>query len=239
MKAPALARTSAFAVALLGAVATAVSGLSEIEKIERLLEAVRTSQVQFIRNGQPHAAEEAERHLRSKWTAAGDSVKTAQDFIERVASGSSLTGLPYGVRLPDGSETTAREWLLARLAEIEQAGSSTPTPAPEPGAQAVLELLEASKLRFLRVESDEIELRTGPEMASHMRLKHALDGGPELSASQFIRRYCTRSFWHGTDYLVRLEDGREARLADWLEQQLQGRPLDPRQTTPDGGKTNR
>jgi hypothetical protein len=47
-------------------------------------------------------------------------VKTARDFIERVASFSGTSGKSYLIRFKDGSEMKSRDFLLADLKKIEK-----------------------------------------------------------------------------------------------------------------------
>jgi hypothetical protein len=94
--------------------------MTEREKIERLLKAVESAEGDvFIRNDARHSAKDAAEHLRSKWNAAGDEIKTADDFIDKVASKSSLSGEPYRVRLADGEEVLASDYLRDKLRAIE------------------------------------------------------------------------------------------------------------------------
>ena len=90
--------------------------VDERARIETLIDAVAKSGIVFIRNGSEHTASEAADHLRTKWSRAGDRVKTADDFIEALGSRSSQTGEPYRVRLPDGTERDAGPWLRELLA---------------------------------------------------------------------------------------------------------------------------
>jgi uncharacterized protein DUF5329 len=208
-------------------VASAMSPLTEQEKIERLLELVGTSDAVFVRNGTDHTPAEAEKHLRSKWKFAGNKIKTARDFVEKVASTSSMTGRPYLIRRKDGTETPARDWFLAALDVLER---SEPTPgaaAVEGGPEGVLALLRDSKLVFLRDEVDSVETRDGAEMAGHIRLKYVVDGSPRLETEAFIDRYCTRSVVHGTLYRVQFPDGTTKPLGQWLREQVAAGPAGP------------
>jgi hypothetical protein len=96
------------------------SALTEREKIEQLIAVIGSDDgATFIRNGAEHSPEAAADHLRSKWQAAGDAIKTADEFIEKIASKSSLSDEPYRVRLADGSEVLASEYLKEKLSQIE------------------------------------------------------------------------------------------------------------------------
>lgn len=71
-------------------------------EIEFLLNYVATSNARFIRNGNEYSAREGADHLRDKLSSAGERVKSAEDFINGVASRSYLSGKPYLVKTQDG-----------------------------------------------------------------------------------------------------------------------------------------
>lgn len=97
----------------------ALAGLSEAAQIERLIATVAALRdATFIRNGTEHSATEAAEHLRTKWQAASAQITTARQFIDEVASQSSLTGEPYQIRMADGSIIDARAFLKQHLATI-------------------------------------------------------------------------------------------------------------------------
>lgn len=94
--------------------------LPEAQKIEALIQAVADLQgAVFIRNGTKHTPKEAADHLRLKWKNAGRRVKTAPEFIQHCASGSSLSGRPYEIQLRDGRTVPARDWLWTELKRME------------------------------------------------------------------------------------------------------------------------
>jgi hypothetical protein len=89
---------------------------AEERRIGRLIEAVETLPgAQFIRNGTAHDGKAAADHLKRKLNAAGDRVRTAEDFIRLCASRSSLTGEPYRIRLADGTIQDAEVFFRGRL----------------------------------------------------------------------------------------------------------------------------
>lgn len=113
---------AAFALAFAGVPSSATAGsgaLTEWAKIQALLELVEHSQVTFTRNGVEHTPVDAWRHLERKLGAVGSRVQTARDFIDHIASRSSITGRPYPVSLPGETQVPTRDWLLDRLSEIE------------------------------------------------------------------------------------------------------------------------
>lgn len=101
--------------------------LTEAQKIELLLSRIaELDAAKFVRNGSEHGAGEAVEHLRMKWERAGgteDSTATARDFIDKVATRSSMSGKMYLIRFTDGREVPSGDWLLVQLREIERAPS--------------------------------------------------------------------------------------------------------------------
>ena len=92
----------------------------EKKKIEALIERVgQLKDVKIIRNGWSYEPATAARFLRGKWVANDAEIKTARDFIDKVASISGTSGKPYLIRFKDGRELPSREFLLAELRTIE------------------------------------------------------------------------------------------------------------------------
>jgi hypothetical protein len=110
--------------------ATAKTPLSETQKIEFLITSIENLKgAVFIRNGSEYSAEQAAHHLRMKWDSAGSKVKTAQDFIERCASKSSMSGEKYQIRFANGKIEYSQDYFNEQLAKI-----SPPAPQPSPVA---------------------------------------------------------------------------------------------------------
>jgi hypothetical protein len=104
--------------------------LSEPEKIDRLIQYVASLEgAKFIRNGEEHLPRAAADHLRRKRANAGGSIRTARQFIDELASKSSLSGEEYRVRLNDGKEISSKELLDGELNRLEGAPASTTRPA--------------------------------------------------------------------------------------------------------------
>lgn len=103
-------------------VAPAPAPASEAQLIETLIQAVANLQgAVFLRNGTEHTPQQAADHLRLKWKNAGGRVKTAPDFIRHCASGSSMSGRPYEIRLKDGRTVLARDWFWTELKRLDPA----------------------------------------------------------------------------------------------------------------------
>jgi hypothetical protein len=93
---------------------------AEKQKIETLIEQVRTlKDARFIRNGSSYNADNAATFLRRKWQANDSTVKTAREFVDKVASFSGTSGKPYLIRFKDGREIRSQEFFLAELKKIE------------------------------------------------------------------------------------------------------------------------
>ena len=93
---------------------------NERQKIEALIKFVsEMNGAKFVRNGSTYDAKAAT-FLRLKWGANDSEVKTARDFIDKIATLSGTSGKPYVIRFEDGSEMTSRDVLLAALNKIEK-----------------------------------------------------------------------------------------------------------------------
>jgi len=86
-------------------------------EIEALLSRLAASGCQFRRNGSWHKAEEAQAHLRRKLDYLVDkgAVASTEQFIERAASRSSISGRDYQVRCAGQAPVPSGEWLRAEL----------------------------------------------------------------------------------------------------------------------------
>lgn len=92
----------------------------ESQKIEAMIQDVRDlKDATFIRNGSSYNSKSAAIFLRRKWQANQSDVKTARDFIEKVATFSGTSGKPYLIRFKDGAEIYSRDFLMARLKRLE------------------------------------------------------------------------------------------------------------------------
>lgn len=85
------------------------------EEIQFLIEAVGKSGCDFIRNGDRHDSEAAVEHLQRKYRRGKRYAKTAENFIDRLASKSSISGKPYSILCEESGEHTASDWLHGTL----------------------------------------------------------------------------------------------------------------------------
>lgn len=95
---------------------------AEQVRITYLLNRIAEVEGEFIRNGTAHQPAEAVDHLRMKleraldsWFAPPKEEWTAEMFIEKLASKSSISGRPYRIRFYDGREVDAGLWLFKQL----------------------------------------------------------------------------------------------------------------------------
>ncbi len=100
---------------------------TEDQKIEKLISAVSILEGKFIRNGEEHNAHEAADHLRLKLSNAKKSLFssgknwTAEQFIDQLATKSSLSGIPYEIKLKSGKKIPSSDWLKEELKKLNSA----------------------------------------------------------------------------------------------------------------------
>ncbi|WP_447748728.1 DUF5329 domain-containing protein [Pseudomonas nicosulfuronedens] len=107
---------------LLGTTAQAAVDAKAQQEITQLLNFVEHSGCQFIRNGSEYPATEARAHLQKKldYLENKDMVSSAEDFIERAATKSSMSGQRYQVDCPAGKQDSS-VWLGDELKRLRQA----------------------------------------------------------------------------------------------------------------------
>jgi hypothetical protein len=86
-------------------------------EIAHLLSYLETSRCEFYRNGAWHDSSQARAHLEKKkdYLAKRSLIGSAEDFIERAATASSVSGEKYQVRCRPGPAVPSGEWLRAEL----------------------------------------------------------------------------------------------------------------------------
>ncbi len=98
------------------------------QEIDALLRAVGSSGCEFMRGGTAYSAAKAHEHLQQKFAYldARGQLKSAEDFIAKAATRSSMTGEPYGIRCAGANQQASDVWLQARLKALR------PHAAPPP-----------------------------------------------------------------------------------------------------------
>ena len=105
---------------------SAPTHLSEAAKIEALIASVEQLKgAVFIRNGSEYDAAKAAAHLRRKLDYAGGKVKTAEQFIDHLATGSSMTGKPYKIRFSDGHSVESAVYFREQLRRLQTPARKT------------------------------------------------------------------------------------------------------------------
>jgi len=105
------------AVLLAGPSAFAAEDARTRDEVAHLLDYLDQSGCQFSRNGTWYDAHKARAHLEEKYAylQKRDLVPSAQAFIERAASTSSMSGKPYEVRCGAGRPVPSARWLGEEL----------------------------------------------------------------------------------------------------------------------------
>ncbi len=93
-------------------------------EISGLMQALERSGCRFQRNGSWHDPAQARSHLQRKYDylLKRDLVDSSEQFIERAASRSSISGKAYRVACPGSAEQDAATWFLAQLRQLRTTG---------------------------------------------------------------------------------------------------------------------
>ncbi len=105
---------------LLASVARAEPPTSVQIEVNYLLGYIEGSGCDFYRNGTWYNSQMAQSHLRDKYKflVARNLVNTTEQFIERAATDSSLSGEPYQVRCNGSTPVTSKNWMRDKLAHF-------------------------------------------------------------------------------------------------------------------------
>jgi hypothetical protein len=98
--------------------------LTEAQKIDKLIAYIADTEAKFIRNGNEYSGADAAKHLRMKREKAGKKITTAKQFIDYLASKSSMSGEPYLMKFKNGSTLPVRDILYHQLKKLETIKSS-------------------------------------------------------------------------------------------------------------------
>jgi len=87
-------------------------------EVDYLLQDVGTSGCEFYRNGSWYDGRRAQAHLLSKYEylVARNLIGSAEDFIDKAATKSSLSGQAYKIRCPGHAVVESNQWLRDALA---------------------------------------------------------------------------------------------------------------------------
>ena len=100
------------------------------QEISYLIADVAASGCEFYRNGKWYDAVQAAAHLREKYGNPFISahLSSAEEFIDRVATRSTLSGVDYAIRCQNSAVVPSSNWFLSRLAAYRIAAKASPPP---------------------------------------------------------------------------------------------------------------
>jgi hypothetical protein len=101
-------------------------------EINYLLASIGASSCEFYRNGVWYDSNRAAEHLRSKYDflAERDQIQTAEDFIDKAATSSSMSGEQYQIKCGDAAPVSTHQWMLEALAHLRESRANIAACAP-------------------------------------------------------------------------------------------------------------
>lgn len=110
----------AASMTLIALSASAAPSAATQREINGLMQALETSGCRFQRNGSWYDAAAARGHLQRKYDylLKRDMVDSSEQFIERAASRSSMSGKAYKVACSGAQEQDASAWFLQQLRQL-------------------------------------------------------------------------------------------------------------------------
>jgi hypothetical protein len=99
------------------------------QEVDALLASMERSGCEFYRNGSWYNSKRAQAHLRDKYQylARRNLINMTEDFIEKAATESSVTGRLYQVRCSGREPMPSSQWLrdeLVRYRELQKTGGN-------------------------------------------------------------------------------------------------------------------
>jgi hypothetical protein len=126
-----VATATLLATLLVPGLALATPDAGAEREIRQLIDSVSVSGCTFLRNGEAHDPAAAAEHLAMKYGKARRYLDSTEEFIDKVATRSFLTGSEYRVSC-NGRETATGAWLGQQLKTLR---AEKPASRP-PQAQA-------------------------------------------------------------------------------------------------------
>ncbi len=101
-------------------------------EIDNLLTTMAMSGCEFNRNGGWYDAKAAAAHLKIKYRylLAKDLIQNSEDFIEKAATVSSMSGRPYAIRCNGHEPVPMGQWLRILLSHLREPHPNPPLPEP-------------------------------------------------------------------------------------------------------------
>ena len=88
---------------------------SQAPEVDYLIRSLKTSGCEMIRNGKSYDGEAAAAHVRLKYDYFRDEIFSTQEFIERAATRSTMSGKAYMVDCPGEEPIPSADWLQNKL----------------------------------------------------------------------------------------------------------------------------
>jgi hypothetical protein len=84
-------------------------------EIAHLLEYVKTTKCQYIRNANSHDGPMAAKHIKRKYDYFKDEISSAEDFIRLSATKSTMLRSKYYIKCAGSEKVESANWLLDEL----------------------------------------------------------------------------------------------------------------------------
>lgn len=112
---------------LLSSTSYAADSKDKLEKeIQHLFDYLKNSDCEFNRNGKWYNAEEAVKHINKKYQylIKKGLINSTEQFIDRAASESSMSGKPYMVKCGESEPIKSSVWFKSELTSFREKTSS-------------------------------------------------------------------------------------------------------------------
>lgn len=86
-------------------------------EIRYLLNQIATTDCVFNRNGSRHQGDEAVAHIQRKYDYFKDDIASAEDFIDKSASRSTISRRAYTIECAGLESVESEQWLLQKLSD--------------------------------------------------------------------------------------------------------------------------
>jgi len=188
-----------------------------------VLNLIAHSGATFVRDDQEMPGDVFAEFLRRKYESYGTKNVSLSHFIDKIASESSTTGKPYGVKLPDGRTLSTRAWLLDQVDRTAEKKNGVPPARLECQMNAeafnrFLDTVEGSGAIFMCEGRD---LLSAANFASFLHLPLARPLARNLCIDDFLEAYLANLEACGTAYEVRLPNSQRTPTATWLRKQVE------------------
>ena len=102
------------------------------KEIQHLFDHLKNSDCEFNRNGKWYNAEEAQNHINKKYNylLKRGLINSTEQFIDRVASKSSMSGKPYIVKCGESQAINSSVWFKEELTRFRKKNNGTKGPDP-------------------------------------------------------------------------------------------------------------